>query len=479
MGSDSTFILTLSTDENCSAVVTRTYSSEAESGVLQSGDEVFVGDKLKIQFTSSDNYTIKTRTVNGKTFVSGNTHTVSGNVAIVVRSTPLSSDVSATNARVGGTSDITVTKKVNTHFHSLRYEFGSLSGYISNSGYAVASESVYGDSSVSFIIPSDFYKELGDETSMQCRIVCRTYSDVYGDNQVGDDSYCDITISISAEGNAPSVTGTVEDINEITAMLTGDPSVIVRYLSDVRCTIQATAKNEASIVSTKINSVTPTDGQCTFENVSSPIYTFYAVDSRGYGTTETVTAQMVEYVRLTIHPTITRSADRTKASLSFVGKFFNGSFGAYKNNLTIRYRYRITGESDFSDWISVDSSLYTIGASSYESNSSFELAEVFDADKGYLFEVQAIDGANETQLSSATKAVTITGGLPVFDWGENNFNFNVPIQYNQVALFDIIYPIGSIYMSSSSTLPESMSTIGTWTSKQSTIENVYMWERTL
>ena len=105
MGSDSTFILTLSTDENCSVVVTRTYSNEAESGVLQSGDEVFVGDKLKIQFTSSDNYTIKTRTVNGKTFVSGNTHTVSGNVAIVVRSTPLSSDVSATNARVGGTSD--------------------------------------------------------------------------------------------------------------------------------------------------------------------------------------------------------------------------------------------------------------------------------------------------------------------------------------------------------------------------------------
>ena len=43
---------------------------------------------------------------------------------------------------------------------------------------------------------------------------------------------------------------------------------------------------------------------------------------------------------------------------------------------------------------------------------------------------------------------------PVFSWGNNDFEFNVPVKFSGKTLFDIVYPVGAIYMSVSSTSPE-------------------------
>ena len=48
--------------------------------------------------------------------------------------------------------------------------------------------------------------------------------------------------------------------------------------------------------------------------------------------------------------------------------------------------------------------------------------------------MQAYDGANGTTLSTVTKTITLQRGIPVFDWGENDFNFHVPIKIGDTQL---------------------------------------------
>ena len=44
-----------------------------------------------------------------------------------------------------------------------------------------------------------------------------------------------------------------------------------------------------------------------------------------------------------------------------------------------------------------------------------------------LIEIKAVDGTSEYPLSVITKTYPIRQGKPVFDWGENDFAFNVPV----------------------------------------------------
>lgn len=77
-----TFDLTQTVGENCSLSCTVGGESvSAGTGVLT------YGDVLTITASASEGYTVSTLTVNGETFTSGNTLTVSSNVAIVVEAT--------------------------------------------------------------------------------------------------------------------------------------------------------------------------------------------------------------------------------------------------------------------------------------------------------------------------------------------------------------------------------------------------------
>ena len=63
--------------------VNRISSSLGETGDLSSGATIFENDILQIVFGTSVGYGLKTHTVNGSTFTSGGTHTVSEDVTVV------------------------------------------------------------------------------------------------------------------------------------------------------------------------------------------------------------------------------------------------------------------------------------------------------------------------------------------------------------------------------------------------------------
>ena len=83
------FSLSISTNTGSSATVERTSSPTAGAslGVLSNGDTIYVDDVLEISFGVSVGYDLTTHTVNGVTFTSGDTLTVTGAVAVVAAAT--------------------------------------------------------------------------------------------------------------------------------------------------------------------------------------------------------------------------------------------------------------------------------------------------------------------------------------------------------------------------------------------------------
>lgn len=478
LSSIATYTLSISAGTGSNITVNRTASGYAGTGNLSNGARLYYNDKLKITFTPSTNYAISTHTVNNSTFSSGNTYTVSGNVSVKATAQVLASSIGATDANIGSTSTITITKYNSSYYHSIQYKFGSLSGYITSSGGTQSTEVKFSNTSVAFRIPTSFYAEIPNAKTGKCTITCRTYSSSGSTSVLGNATTC--TITLTATG-APDVSGTVVDTNTTTVALTGSNSKLIRYKSTATATISATAKNSSSIVSKFINGSTVSDNTKVYNNCSETSFVFKAVDSRGYSTSVTKTPTVVAYIQLTINPVLLRPTPTgSNITMSFSGDFYRGSFGAATNTLTIRYRYKESGGS-YGAWKTVESTKIVFGSRSYTSSETFALDDEFNYQKEYQFQVQAVDGTSEYPLSTVTKNITVPRGIPVFDWGENDFNFNVPVMIDNVNLLNIIYPIGSVYMTASSSLPTVMSKIGTWEhigDDSVSTTNIYVWKRT-
>ena len=472
----SRYKLSISAGTGSSVTVNRNSSPSGSTGAISNGANLYYGDVLKISFSANTNYAINTHTVNGTTFTSGNTHTVSGNVTVVTTATVLASRVGATNADIGSRSTITVTRYNSSYYHSLQYSFGSVSGYINSDGSTSATEVKYTNTSVSFLVPTTFYAQIPSAKTGTCTITCRTYSSSSSTTVIGTAATCTFTATASSSTSSPQVSGTVVDTNATTIALTGNSSKLIRYKSTAQCTISATARNSATISSKKINDVAPTNDVRTFSNVDIASFTFSATDSRGYSGSATVTPTRVNYIVLTCNPEIYRPTPTGSIiNMKVSGNYFGGSFGSYSNTLTVRYQYREVGGS-YSGWTTISSGIST-GSTSY-SSSVIELGNSFDYTKSYQFQVNAYDGANGTTLSTVTKTIIVQQGIPVFDWGKADFNVNYALNYKGVNIFNVIYPVNSVYMSTSSTIPSVLSEIGTWTSITSGISGVYAWQRT-
>lgn len=128
---------------NSTVTVQRT--GGAASGTLTNGAAIYTGDKLKITFTASSGYTISTHTVNGSSFTSGATHTVSGNVSVVSTATQSTFTLSIS---AGTGSSITVTRSGTTLSNGATLNSGDVLTitFTASTGYAIATHTVNGSS---------------------------------------------------------------------------------------------------------------------------------------------------------------------------------------------------------------------------------------------------------------------------------------------------------------------------------------------
>ena len=221
----------------------------------------------------------------------------------------------------------------------------------------------------------------------------------------------------------PTVSVSVVDNGSESTRLTGDSSVMIKGYNNVDASMTATALKGATIKSYKIvngsNTVNAASGS--FHYTENPTFVFTATDSRGNTASKTITMPMVEYVKLTCGLSAGMTVDGV-VSATISGKCFKGSFGAYTNEIVVKYRYKIS-TGDYGDWTDA---VAIFNGENY--NASVSISGL-DYRSKYVIQAKIIDSIN-----SQTSVEKTLSCIPVFDWSEEDFNFNVPVSIhgNQV-----------------------------------------------
>ena len=221
----------------------------------------------------------------------------------------------------------------------------------------------------------------------------------------------------------PTVSATATDQGTVSITLTGDTSKMIKGYNTINVSMTATAKKGATISSYKItngsNVINTASGL--FNNAESGTFVFTATDSRGYSSSETVNLTVIPYVPLTcnVNAKIELNAtDSTKADITFEisGNYYNGSFGAKDNTLTLAYELEAkSGKST-----EVITTTPTFKDNTYKltyilSNLSYQ--------DSYTVIIKASDLVYQN-ISSTSKKLSV---FPVYDWGETDFRHNTDV----------------------------------------------------
>lgn len=233
------------------------------------------------------------------------------------------------------------------------------------------------------------------------------------------ETYCPI---VNAE---PTFTFSVVDTNSETINLTGDSNKIIKGYSKPKITVSASAKKYATIAGILVQSgydsyqVTSSSFNHTFAPPTGDKLIIKVADSRGYinSLNTTFGDNFIDYTPISClieTESIDFTDDSTvKTTFKISGQYFNQSFGRSPNQIRASYRYKI-GYGEYGDWISFSP---TKSTASYDATISIDSAYT-DA---ITIEVNVSDALKSVIQTFTSKAT------PVFDWGESDFKFNVPV----------------------------------------------------
>ena len=356
----------------------------------------------------------KTITISGSvTAPSGSSYaglTSSGSKSVALDTIPRASSVTATNADIGFNTTITINRASPSFTHTLQYSFEGTSGIIINETAST---------SVSWTVPAAFYAKIRNAKSGICTITCTTWN---RSTTVGSPTTCTFVVTANENICKPTLSPTYVDTNATTVALTGSNTKFVQYYSTAQLATGAAARNGATLASQSITcgGKTSNAGTATIQNVDSPTFVFSATDSRGYTATQTINATMIAYVPLTCVVKKESATVDGNVTLTVSGNCYNGNFGTKVNSLKLYYRFRQNGSSMWSSNVEITN--ITKSGNTYTATFTYKVP---DYRKGYVFQIRAVD-----ELASVNSADLPIKIPPVFDWGENDFNFNVPVHFN-------------------------------------------------
>lgn len=320
---------------------------------------------------------------------------------------PRASSVAATTANVESAAVFTITKANNSFTHTLKYQFGDLSGTI------VTKTS---DSTVTWTIPTTFYGEMPNEKVKTGTITCTTYSE----NEVVGTSTCDFKVTTNQSLCEPTLSPRLFiSSTSDTYKYTGSTSKFIKDYTWVSYEVNSEARNGATIKNRRVSCgqqvYTEETGQFN-AGITTNVFEFTVTDSRGYTATRTIEANVVDYISLTCNVNARIRPDGT-INMSVSGLYYNGSFGAKKNTLTAYYRYKVLGGT-YSDWIVTN---VTINGNSYSLETTISN---LDYEQTYVVQAKVTD-----ELSSKTSNEPTLTCIPVFDWGKKDFAVNVDFHF--------------------------------------------------
>ena len=229
--------------------------------------------------------------------------------------------------------------------------------------------------------------------------------------------YSSLAKTFSIVNGEPTITATVTDVNEQSIAFTGNPNILIGGHSKAQYAITASGKKGATIVSYKAThgGTAKETATGTFDNVTSGAFTFEATDSRGQKASVTIDKTFIDYYKPTCNLKVETPTTEGTTSFTISGIYYNGSFGSVNNGLSMFWRYKANSE-EYSEWYELTP---TKNGNKYTATQALE---GLDYRKSYTFEARV-----EDSLNTATSPEITVKTIPVFDWSESDFNFNVPV----------------------------------------------------
>lgn len=363
---------------------------------------------------------------------------------ITLPTIPRASDVACSSPYIGDTATITISKKASGFTSTVSYKIGTLSGTLATK----TSDTVLSLPTSDLV--DNIYSQIPSSKSIQGTITCQTYN---GSTLIGTKT-CNFNLYAKEEECKPTINGTVIDTNEKTIAITGDNTKLIKYISKPKVTIEATPNKSSSIVSYSINlndGQTSSNQENTFDSISSNIVTINAVDSRGYSNPVNidVSENLIDYIKLMFNDIELSRPEETsnEVLLNANGVWFNGSFSeTIINSLTIDYKYRKSGDTD---WIDGGEITPTINDNSF-SFYNYLLGDIYSYEEEYQFLITIKD-----VLMEIPTIETCHKGKAVIEIEDGLVNINGILTVNDqnITSSDTL-PIGAIVEYDGDTIPD-------------------------
>lgn len=351
------------------------------------------------------------------------------------------------NFNIGDTIVVHMNRKSSVFTHTVVLKLGSYS-------YTIGTGVTDNISLDTDRIASNLYAQMPNSNSMTGEIAITTYS---GSTVIGTSSCAIIAHVVNSN---PTFDVAYEDSNSKTVAITENNQYIIRNNSTLKISISnaqalnsATLKSITAVVNGNAYTGTLNGSTGTINvgvvNVSHDTeVTVKLTDSRGNDSIREITVLVYDWTLPSAIIKLNRKSNYYSESILNVNANY-ASIGG-KNEVTIKYRTKKVANSTFST--------YTTIQNNTDAN--------FTADNEFEWNVQ-VNVADK--LGNTTYNLILPKGIPIayVDTKKNSFGVNCfpknekSLEINGKTVFDMVYPVGSVYVSVNSTSPATLFG-GTW-----------------
>lgn len=230
----------------------------------------------------------------------------------------------------------------------------------------------------------------------------------------------------------PEISSVVKDIGSYSVgTLTKDELTMIKGFNHMHATMSVKLKKGATIVKQTIqNGTTIVEGSAAeFPSSEDNRFIFTVTDTFGNTVSEESYITLTEYVKLTCNVVANNPTADGDMAFKINGNYFNDKFSnvGVNNTLTVQWRYKENND-EYGEWIPVTP---VLTGNTY---SIIVNLQSLNYKSTYTIQAKAMDMIDTGGVTSPERLVR---AIPVFNWGEDNFDIQVPLTVDKIVGNDV------------------------------------------